>query len=210
MQYQIKNILAAQNPNQSITALDGRVAAYLQHHGKHYVITTPNQDFIPLPPIGFRHVRLRANLRYGLEDHCQWPQFLAPKYAHLPTIPRRPISDENPLAILWWDPSMRDFVPSLTGIVTGLGSLAPAKLNLLRAMQDSILSAVSAYSTSTPKPSEFSIESVHVLQNRVTNAFVRLSSLKSSLAEMMFNVTEFQRHCLHLEGFLRYSTTYRH
>ncbi|KAF9044103.1 hypothetical protein BJ165DRAFT_1528670 [Panaeolus papilionaceus] len=207
-QYQTDNILAARNPSRPLSALDGRVAAYLQHHRTHYVVTTPNQNFVPLPPIGFCHVRLRANLCYGLEDHCQWPQFLAPKYAHLPTIPKRPTSDQDPLAILWWDPSMHNFVPSLTGIVTGLGSLVGTKLELLRVRQDSLIAAISTYTTSSLKPSDFATESAYMLQNRITNAFIRLSSLKTLFTEMVFNITEFQRHCLHLEGFLHYSTTY--
>ncbi|KAF9035780.1 hypothetical protein BJ165DRAFT_1305838, partial [Panaeolus papilionaceus] len=175
-----------------------------------YVVTTPNQNFVPLPPIGFCSVRLRTNLRYGLEDHCQWPQFLAPKYAHLPTIPKRPTNNQDPLAILWWDLSTHDFVPSRTGIVTGLGSLVGTKLELLRVRQDSLLAAVSTYTLLSPKPSDFATESAYVLQNRITNAFICLSSLKTSYTEMVFNITEFQCHCLHLEGFLCYSTTYQH
>ncbi|KAF9046782.1 hypothetical protein BJ165DRAFT_1527844 [Panaeolus papilionaceus] len=52
MSYSSDNIIASRNPDAPLGALDGQVAAQMEHRAVKYIITTPNQDHIPVPPIG--------------------------------------------------------------------------------------------------------------------------------------------------------------
>ena len=75
---------------------DGKVAAVIGN----YLITTPNQDVIWFPPWGKRNIRLRADIRYGFDDPTLWPQPYMVNYPYLGTIPRKPDSEDDPLAIM--------------------------------------------------------------------------------------------------------------
>ncbi|PPR00730.1 hypothetical protein CVT24_000954 [Panaeolus cyanescens] len=209
MEYRDSSILAGRDTSKQLTGLDGRVATHLCHQGTHYVISSPNQDYVPLPPIGRRELRLRANLRYGLEDHCQWPQFVVPKFKHLVTLPRKPTNAASPLHIIWWDPNPSDFVSTTSGVATGLGTLASGKLQLLSAAMTTLLESVSQFTNTSPTPSDNAMESFCILQNQLKFAMNTLKCSKQSFTQTVFSVTEFQRCFLHLHGFLSFMKTYR-
>ncbi|PPQ76783.1 hypothetical protein CVT24_011339 [Panaeolus cyanescens] len=210
MEFQNINILAARNPDKPLTGIDGLVAVHLAHQGRHYVISSPNQKHVPLPPIGRRKVGLKANFRYGLEDHCQWPQFVVPKYKHLPTIPRKTTDPTDPLHIIWWDPRPADFIPSSTGIISGLGTISQSRLQQLETAMGILSKSVTEFTTSTPTPSDKALESFSELQKQMEYAMRSLQNLKRSFRETSFNVTEFQRRFLDLHGFLSFMKTFRH
>jgi len=114
-------------------------------------VTTPNQDRIFLPPIQKREVFLRADFRYGPDDPTLWPQPWIQVYCHLPAIPRRPEDPNDPLALMWWDPTRDDFETYDAGLVDGLGELARDKFLLLQAMMMSLESRIDSYQEIPPK-----------------------------------------------------------
>ncbi|PPQ83675.1 hypothetical protein CVT24_001194 [Panaeolus cyanescens] len=209
MEFQNGNILASRNPDKPLTGVDGLVAVHLAHQGRHYVISSPNQKHIPLPPIGRRQVGLKANFRYGLEDHSQWPQFVVPKYKHLVTIPRKTTDSTDPLHIIWWDPRPADFIPSSTGIVSGLGTISQLRLQQLETVMGILSQSVTEFTTSTPTPSDDVLESFSKLQKQMEYAMRSLQNHKRSFSETAFNVTEFQRRFLELHGFFSFMKFFR-
>jgi hypothetical protein len=168
-------------------------------------VTTPNQDRIFLPPIQKREVFLRADFRYGPDDPTLWPQPWIQVYCHLPAIPRRPEDPNDPLALMWWDPTRDDFETYDAGLVDGLGELARDKFLLLQAMMMSLESRIDSYQEIPPKTNVLLASLVKAMQD----ACQRLGSLKTTFSEMRFGLTEFQRYYLEIHGFLDYMEIYR-
>lgn len=98
---------------------DGRVAAVVED----FVCTTPNQTRIFLPSMRKAEVRLRADARYGPDDPTLWPQPWVERYCHLGAIPRKPDDPNDPLSIMWWDPTCDDFKSLDGSLVDGIGEL---------------------------------------------------------------------------------------
>ena len=55
-----------------------------------------------------------------------WPQAFVPKYPHLAAVPRKPKDPHCPLTIIWWNPTIDDFVPCPNTLIGGLSQLAPS------------------------------------------------------------------------------------
>ncbi|KAF6744039.1 hypothetical protein DFP72DRAFT_757622, partial [Ephemerocybe angulata] len=56
--------------------------------GAFWVITSPNEKFIVVPPIGQRVVRALADGHYGFDDRSRYPQFYTSKTEYFACIPR--------------------------------------------------------------------------------------------------------------------------
>ncbi|PPQ76448.1 hypothetical protein CVT24_013411 [Panaeolus cyanescens] len=210
--YSAENIVAHSNPEARLGALDGNVAAHLEYQGKHYLITTPNQDHVPVPPVGFRELRLRSDLRFGIEDHTIWPQFHAHAYPYLFAISSRPVDANDTMALLWWNPTMADFQTTRLGMVEGVGHLADDKLKSMENLINILSQNVKDFLETEKGPKSPSAKTVDVIQSfrgQLLDTFQRLSSLKMAFKEMVFNITEFQRLYLSLSAILRYCSIYQ-
>ena len=62
-----------------------------------------------------------SNYRYGPDDHTLWPQLYLANYPYLGAIPRMPEDPDDPLSIMWWNPTCDDFEPWEAGVLEGLG-----------------------------------------------------------------------------------------
>ncbi|KAF9037168.1 hypothetical protein BJ165DRAFT_1408565 [Panaeolus papilionaceus] len=202
-------ILAHRNPSGPIGPFDDLVAAYMCFEGAHILCTSPNQTHIPLPILGEEDVRLRANLRYGTADHTLWPQFVIPNTSHFAVMPREPVASDDSLAPIWWDPTPDDFVPSYRGIITGIGSVHKRQLNLLQRVEAEMQKRVDRYLNASPKPTDNATQQISLQRYHMENSYIRLCSLKTSYVETVFTVTEFQRYCLEILGFLNFMEIYR-
>lgn len=172
---------------------------------KDFVCTTPNQHRIPLPPIQRREVHLRADFRYGPDDPTLWPQPWIAVHCHLGTIPRKPDDPDDPLSIMWWDPTRDDFKSLDGSLVDGLGELSSPKFLSLQAMVRNLESRLDDYKKTSQKPNELLLVLVKAMQDACT----RLGSLKTTFSEMRFGVTEFQRYYLEVRGCLDYLEIYK-
>lgn len=191
---------------------DGLVAAHVAHHTNfQYICTTPNQCYIPYPPtIGAHSPRIRADFRYGIHDHTLFPQPYVQFYSHLGAIPRKPRDDNESLAIMWWDPRPEDFVASNGGILFGTGSLAKPKFALLESMNRELQARVAKYRESTdPVPPRHALDLIATCATALSDALIRLGTLKTSYTQMRFTVTELQRYYLELVGLLDYMQVYQ-
>ena len=75
-------------------------------------------------------VKLRADVRYGLDDPMLWPQPWVANYCHLGAVPRKPDNPNDPLSIMWWDPTGDDFESFGGSLIDGLGQLSGSKVVL--------------------------------------------------------------------------------
>ena len=170
-----------------------------------WAVTTPNQDTIPTPPLRDCNVHLRADLRYGLDDHTLWPQAFVPEYPHLAAIPRKPEDPHHPLSIMWWNPTISDFVPCSNSLIEGLGQLAPSRFKALDDCRRDVDARVRAYVKVTEKPDNL----VQNLLQVTRHSGVRICSLQTTFLEMLFGVTEFQRYFLELLGLIDFLEIYQ-
>jgi hypothetical protein len=164
-----------------------------------FVCTTPNQTRIFLMPMQQTELKLRADLRYGSDDPILWPQAWVDIHCHLGAIPRKPDDPDDPLSIMWWDPTTDDFVFSGGSLVDGLGELSGSKLLSLRKMRSGMEGRLHDHKKAF-KPNML----LSVLERAMHDSFIRLESLKTTLTEMRVGVTQFQRFYLEINGYLDY------
>jgi hypothetical protein len=172
---------------------------------KDFVCTTPNQDRIFLPFLQKREVYLHADFRYGPDDATLWPQPWVEFYCHLGAIPRKPVNPDDPLSIMWWDPSRDDFESFNGSLVDGLGELSRLKYFSLKEMMTSLESRLDDFKKTAAKPNSLLLS----LEKAMQAACVRLGSLKTTFSEMRFGITEFQRYYLKVRGCLDYLEIYK-
>jgi hypothetical protein len=122
----------------------------------------------------------------------------------LGAIPRKPDDVNDPLSIMWWDPTRDDFKSSDGSLVDGLGELSRTKFLSFQAMATTVENRVEIYKT-TSKPNNLLLSLVKAMQD----ACLRLGSLKTTYSEMRFGVTEFQRYYLEARGCLDYLEFYK-
>ena len=175
---------------------DGKVAALKGD----YLITTPNQDVIWFPPWGKRNVCLCANIWYGFDDLTLWPQPYMIEYPYLSAIPRKPDSEDDPLSIMWWNPTQSDFISTSNNLVNGLGSLAPGKFEKLCHCKNELMRRIDDYKTKTMSLNHVLL----ALAKAMLHACVWLSCLMTTFFEMKFGITEFQQY------YLAYWTTWKY
>ena len=183
-----------------IGAFDGKVAAAIGE----FVCTTPNQDRVYLPPLEKRDVFLRSDFRYGPDDHTLWPQPFLTEYPHLGAIPRKPEDPNDPLTIMWWNPTRTDFLPLENGVLDGMGQLSTSKYWGFQEMSKALNERVDNYKrTSTPNTL------LSLLVRLMDDALIRMGSLKSPFGLMWFKITEFQRLYLETHALLDYLEIYK-
>jgi hypothetical protein len=170
-----------------------------------YVCTTPNQTRIFLPPTQNSEVKLRADMRYGSDDPTLWPQPWVETCCHLGAIPRKPDNPNDPLSVMWWDPTADDFKLFGGSLVDGLGELSGSKLLSLQKLKSSMEERIEEHKRNFSKPNKFLLMLVRAMQD----SFARLDALKTTFTEMRIGVTEFQRYYLEIYGCLDYLEIYK-
>ena len=187
-----------------VRALDGLVGAVI-FDGKSF-ITSANAEYIPLPPFGDRHVKLRADSRYGDDDPVQWPQPYNTYHSHLAAIPRpNTLLDHQ---IIWWTPTIADFsCPPHNGPVSGLWKLRQPIYNELRTSVIFLTDRVTKYQQSIPaeRSSPILQPSVKWLQQVLD----QLHSVQMSFRHIQFVVRDLQRVWLHVWAVLHYMQIYK-
>ncbi|KAF9042465.1 hypothetical protein BJ165DRAFT_1406112 [Panaeolus papilionaceus] len=155
-------------------------------------------------------LHIHADLRYGIHDHTLFLQPYVAYYSHLGAIPRKPTDPNHPLSIMWWDPTPTDFVVSTGGILLGTGSLATNTVSMLRSMEQQLQTRVVMYRENTNRPPpKHTLDLIATIATALSNALIRLSSLKTTFTQMRFTVTEFQCYYLELVGLLDYMEIYQ-
>jgi hypothetical protein len=187
-----------------IQALDGLVGAVVLD-GKSF-ITSANADYIPLPPFGDRHLKLRADSRYGDDDPTQWAQPYVAFHCHLAAIPRPNTLLEH--QIIWWTPTIGDVsCPPNSGPVSGLWKLCQPRYNELRTSVMFLTDRVAKYQQSSP--SEQRSSTLQPPIKWIQQVLDQLHSVQMSFRHIEFVVRDLQRIWLHVWAILDYMEIYK-
>jgi len=192
------SLMLCWSPIVSLGVFDGKVAAVV-------ICTTPNQDRIWLPTVHRREVYLRADFRYGPDDPTLWPQPWVIKYPHLAAVPRKPDNRNDPLSIMWWDPTRDDFRSLDSSLADGLGDLSRSKFFTLEAMMKSLEGRIEEHKKTSMPPNSLLLLLARVMHD----GCVCLGSLKTTFTEMRFGVADFQCNYLEICSLLDYLELYK-
>jgi hypothetical protein len=185
-------------------ALDGLFGAVILD--SKFFITTPNADYIPLPPFEDRQVKLRADSRYGDDDPIQWAQPYIALHCHLAAIPRPNTLRDH--LIIWWTPTIGDFsFPPNSGPVSGLGKLCQPRVNELRTSFSFLRDRVKKYQQSIP-PERNSLN-IQPSVKWLEQVLDQLYSVQMSFRHIEFVVRDLQRVWLHVWAILDYMEIYK-
>jgi hypothetical protein len=165
----------------------------------------PNQDQIWLPSMQRWEVYLRADFRYGPDDPTLWPQPWVIQYPHLSAIPRKPEDPNDPLSIMWWDPTRDDFESLDGSLVDGLGELSRSKSLVFETMMKELESRIEEYKMTSVRPNNLLLSMLKAMQDACT----RLGLLKTTFTEMRFGITKFQCYYLEVRGLIDYLELYK-
>jgi hypothetical protein len=126
------------------------------------------------------------------------------EYSHLGAIPSKPMDPQDPLVLMWWNPTRGDFLSLSGSAVSGIGQLRMVRSSQLEEMEKELdAKIVTYYANNPPHPL------LDLLKTDLHNVFIRLVSLKTTFEQMVSSVTEFQRCYLETLGLLDYLTIYR-
>jgi hypothetical protein len=185
--------------------MDGTVGALLLD-GTYYV-TTPNQAFIPEPPVGNRKVVMRADSLYADDDPILWPQPYNTFNCHHGAIPTRKSLSAH--SIIWWEPTHRDFIPlrDPTSPIRSLGKLSDSKLGDLKLSVSILLTRVQVYISGSSKAR--APLTLSPLVKMIEHGLMRLQSVWTNFRQMAFGVRDVQRCWLDVMAMLDYMEVYK-
>ena len=123
-------------------------------------------------------------------------------HCHLGAIPRKPDDPNDPLSIMWWDPTPDDFKFSSR---SRLGELSGSRLLSLRELMSSMEERIEDHKRAFSNTNKLLL----MLAGAMQDSFARLNSLKTTFTEMRIGVTEFQRYYLEICGCLDYLEIYK-
>jgi hypothetical protein len=193
-------------PVTAIGSLDGKVGGIILD-GRSF-ITSPNQDYIPYPPLSNqRPVQLRADSRYADDDPIVWPQPFIPYLLHYGVIPR-PYS--LPLHnIIWFTPTHDHFWHHVhpAAPIHGLGKLSNDKFTTLKISVNSLLDHVKLYQGDTPSSKQPPI--LQPLVKMLEHGLARLESVYTNFRQMVFGLRDVQRMWLEVTALLDYMQIYK-
>ena len=162
------------------------------------VITSPNSDYIPLPPWHSHDVRVRSNQRFGHDDFTLWPQFYTRKYDYLTAIPLKPKDSQDPLSLMWLNLSTDDFTPHPDSTIKGFGCLLQSRHAEFEAMRVQLMDRVQKCSANLGQLPVKLMSKVKTMNHTC----IRMSETSTTIQEMQFTVVEFQRYYLEVRAML--------
>ncbi|KAJ7578081.1 hypothetical protein C8J56DRAFT_751391, partial [Mycena floridula] len=74
-----------------------------------FIVTTPNADRLFEPQLSQCQVQMRADYRFGPDDHLLYPQPFNEKLCYLSAIPHCPKDSADPLSLFWDNPNYSKF-----------------------------------------------------------------------------------------------------
>ena len=179
---------------------DGRVAA-INPSRPDWFITSPNCDYIPLPPMNRCNVYIRYDGRFGADDHTQWPQPFLPQYPYLCCIPKKKEGHE----VMWQDPVRADFI-QVESDVPGFGKWSHWWLQALHKSSKWLLEELTRRRTNN-KALE-SHRGVAPLSTNLERALSRLRAVPASHRGAMIGLRLVQRLWLELHALMEYVDRY--
>ena len=144
-------------------------------------------------------------IQYGPDDATLWPQPWVQQYCHLGAILRKPNDSDDPLLIMWWNPTRNNFKSFDGGLVDKLGELLRENFLSFQTMITSLENSFEDYKKTTPKSNQL-LSSLVKAMHDVCHC---LGSLITTYSEMRFGVTKFQHYYLKARSCLDYLELYK-
>ena len=132
-------------------------------------------------------VQLHANVCYGPDDPTLWSQPWVEIFCHLGAIPRKPDNANDPLSIMWWDPTHNNFKSFGSSLVDRLCQLSGSRLLVLQTIMSNIEDKIKQHKQTSPSPNKLLL----LLTKAMQDAFVHLHLLNTMFTEMRIGVTKF-------------------
>ncbi|KAK0218427.1 hypothetical protein EDD85DRAFT_961443 [Armillaria nabsnona] len=192
---------AASTPN---GPFDGKYGTILD--GQDSFIVTPNSSIMPRLPIGAqREVYMRANYRYGIDDHLQWPQEYIEQFPHFACIHRVAPEGAKALRPLFHGLTDYDFVEcDDTAIIKGVGRLHHSMFLRLQSACKAIIDSVGSVSGSNTV-----LNGLRSHISIIELLLGRLHTLPTSFTRVGLTIAETQRVARELHAFVEYMMIYK-
>ncbi|EEB92103.1 hypothetical protein MPER_09437 [Moniliophthora perniciosa FA553] len=110
------------------------------------LVISPNQDFVFLPTLGIRKVRMRRDFHFGEDDPLYFPQLFSFECGHLAVIPAVTTDPSSPHLFAWYTPLQSDFVlfnPN-TSVVHNVGKFSDAIVRKAKELAMSVIDKAGA------------------------------------------------------------------
>ena len=196
--------LLAKKASVPLGPFDGRVATVHPSLPEWY-ISSPNCEYIPLPPGPRCNVYPRLDGRFGADDHTQWPQPFSEKFPHLSCIPKKTEGHQH--SVIWQDPIKGDFKRLRhNGENIDLGKWSEWWLQSLSTSSKWLLDEVARRQTSSKaldSHSEIAPLSIHL-----GRALSRLRAVSMTYRGAIISLRLVQRLWLELHGLMEYVDRY--
>jgi hypothetical protein len=163
---------------------DGHVGAVVRN-GKWFV-TSLNMEFVPQLALGCTHnMHIRANFQYGENNPLQWPQPYFASDCHLGVIPLCTSPDDT-MSVMWWQPELKDFVPTTANTIGRLGLIDREHFTCLSYMVSSLCSHTEEFMSA--EPSGQKNKAVPSFMTVVRQGMKWLETLPMSRCQVFMNV----------------------
>jgi hypothetical protein len=137
--------------------------------------------------------------RFGRYDPTLFPQLLPQDYSWYAAVRIRPKSPDDPISVMWWDVTERDFVLDSGSVFCDIGKLTPARLQRFEDLQTQLSNRVRHHHEQSGFTQLVNSEEV-VLKH----SMMRLRMLSCTFKDLVGQVAEFQRNYLLLLALLDY------
>jgi hypothetical protein len=161
-------------------------------------ISSPNMEWVPNMQLRPFSLNARKDGRFGRYDPTLFPQVIPNDLCWLAAIPIRPKDPLDPLQVLWWDVTEKEFIPDSTSYFCDLGKLTPDRIKRFQDLQSQLSARARRHLT---KGFHACVNTEDVL---LKHTITRLQMVSCTFKDLVGQVAEFQRIYLSLLALLDY------
>ncbi|TFK36624.1 hypothetical protein BDQ12DRAFT_725084 [Crucibulum laeve] len=174
-------------------------------HPYHWIVMSPNTNYILPLPTGIQRVQPRTNGHLGLDNQTITPQLYTQNFKYTCCILKWPDNLNHPLWILWTTVRLTNTL-MVEGVALDLEMwvLKPDFLETLRCVQDALVMRPTEYKTVAGRQSNGG----NILAATIDHLFSCLSMMGMTWKELVLAMAEFQRSCLDIKGWFHFMVKY--
>lgn len=171
-------------------------------------ITTPNMHTIPDIGKDEFSIQVRSDGRFATSDFTLFPQWYALGTSYLPFVRKRPLNDNDPYEVIWYNISRRDFVPEQGSISDGVGRLATHLAGTFSDLSRELMEKVKQEVVSG-RHTRAELKDALYCQRGMQFASITLLHAPQNYEGILLTVTSFQRYFLETLACYEYLTFWK-